>query len=193
VFGLTSIDHRRRLWHPSPVSDPGAIVQLRLETARLTLIAAPAELLRALEAGDIARAEGLLGAAIPAGWPGSELAAILHRSIARLEADPATLGYGVWVAVARAPRTVVGSAGFIAPPDHGTIELGYGIHPDHRGSGYATEAAAALIAWGLARPGVRRVIAECDEVNAASSRVLEKAGMRLLHTRGGVMRWGLTG
>jgi RimJ/RimL family protein N-acetyltransferase len=165
---------------------------LRIETAPLVLIAAPAELLRALEAGDTARAEGLLGAAIPAGWPDSELAAILHRSIARLRADPATLGYGVWAAVARAPRTVVGSAGFIAPPDDGTIELGYSIHPDHRGSGYATEAAAALIAWGLARPGVSHVIAECDETNAASSRVLEKAGMRLLHTRGGVMRWSVT-
>ncbi len=164
----------------------------RIETGRLLLIAAPAELLRALAAGDTARAEGLLGAAIPAGWPGADLAEILPAALERLVADPATIGYGVWAAVARAPRTVVGSASFIAPPDDGTIELGYGIHPDHRGCGYATEAAAALIAWGLARPGVRRVIAECDEANAASVRVLEKAGMRLLHTRGGVMRWSLT-
>ena len=47
----------------------------------------------------------------------------------------------------RDPRIVVGSAGFIAPPDDGTIELGYGIHADHRGAGYATEAATALVAW----------------------------------------------
>ncbi len=162
---------------------------LRIETGRLVLIAAPAELLRTLDAGDTARAEGLLGAAIPAGWPDSELATILPRSIARLAADPATLGYGVWVVVVRAPRTVVGSAGFIAPPDDGTIELGYGIHPDHRGIGYATEAATALIEWGRAQPGVREVIAECDETNAASARVLEKAGMRTVHTRAGTMRW----
>jgi RimJ/RimL family protein N-acetyltransferase len=162
---------------------------LRLETRRLILIAAPAELLRALCAGDTARAEGLLGVAIPAGWPDAELAEILPAALARLGSDPATLGFGVWVVVARAPRAVVGSAGFIAPPDDGTIELGYGIHPDHRGIGYATEAATALIAWGRARPGVRRVIAECDETNAASIRVLEKAGMRPLHTRAGTMRW----
>ena len=47
---------------------------LRLETARLTLVAAPAELLRALCDGDTGRAEGLLGAALPAGWPDYELA-----------------------------------------------------------------------------------------------------------------------
>lgn len=162
---------------------------LRLETPRLTLVAAPAELVRALRDGDTGRAEGLLGAALPAGWPDEELAGILPAALARLSADPATLGYGVWVAVGRDPRTVVGSAGFIAPPDHGTIELGYGIHPDHRGLGYATEAAAALVRFGLHRDGVRRVTAECEQENAASIRVLEKIGMRRLDTRGGVIRW----
>jgi ribosomal-protein-alanine N-acetyltransferase len=83
----------------------------------------------------------------------------------------------------------VGSAGFIAPPDDGTIELGYGIHPVHRGRGYATAAAAALVRWGLHRDDVRRVTAECDDTNAASIRVLEKIGMRRLHTRGGTIAW----
>ena len=50
---------------------------LRLETARLTLVAAAAELLRALCDGDAGRAEGLLGAALPGGWPDDELAGIL--------------------------------------------------------------------------------------------------------------------
>ena len=118
---------------------------LRLETARLTLVAAPAELVRALRDGDTGRTEGLLGAAIPPGWPDYDLAGILPALLERLVADPATLGYGVWVAVHRDPRIVVGSAGFIAPPDDGTIELGYGIQADHRGAGYATEAATALV------------------------------------------------
>lgn len=162
---------------------------LRLETDRLTLVAASEELARALRDGDPGRAEGLLGAALPAGWPDEELAGILPASLERLAADPVTLGFGVWVAVGRDPRMVVGSAGFIAPPDHGTIELGYGIHADHRGLGYATEAAAALVRWGLARDGVRRVTAECEQDNAASIRVLEKVGMRRLDTRGGVISW----
>jgi RimJ/RimL family protein N-acetyltransferase len=162
---------------------------LRLKTARLTLAAAPAELLRALCDGDAGRAEGLLGAALPGGWPDADLAGILPASLQRLSADPATLGYGVWVAIGRDPRMVVGSAGFIAPPDNGTIELGYGIHADHRGAGYATEVAAALVRWGLARDGVRRVTAECEQGNAASIRVLEKIGMRRLDTRGGVINW----
>jgi RimJ/RimL family protein N-acetyltransferase len=162
---------------------------LRLETGRLTLVAADAELLRALCDRDADRAEGLLGAAVPAGWPGDELAGILPDALERVTVDPATIGYGAWVVVGRDPRTVVGSAGFIAPPDDGTIELGYGIHPVHRGRGYATAAAAALVRWGLHRDDVRRVTAECDDTNAASIRVLEKIGMRRLHTRGGTIAW----
>ncbi len=162
---------------------------LRLETTRLTLVAADAELVRALRDDDAGRIAGLLGAEVPAGWPDYDLVGILPALLERLLADPATLGYGVWVAVRRDPRLVVGSAGFIAPPDAGTIELGYGIQSDHRGAGYATEAATALVRWGRARAGVRRVIAECDESNPASIRVLEKAGMRRLHTRAGTIRW----
>ncbi len=162
---------------------------LRLETARLTVVAASAEVVRAVRDGDAGRTEGLLGAEIPAGWPDYDLVGILPVVLERLLADPATLGYGVWVVVLRDPRIVVGSAGFIAPPDDGTIELGYGIHADHRGAGYATEAATALVRFGLARPGVRRVIAECDESNPGSIRVLEKTGMRRVHTRAGTIRW----
>jgi RimJ/RimL family protein N-acetyltransferase len=84
---------------------------------------------------------------------------------------------------------VVGSAGFIAPPDNGTIELGYGIHTDHRGAGYATEAAAALVRWGLARDGTSRVVARCADTNAASIRVLEKVGMRRTGAGDGTIAW----
>ncbi|HEY3764672.1 MAG TPA: GNAT family N-acetyltransferase [Gaiellales bacterium] len=165
---------------------------LRLETGRLILVAARAEPLRALRDGDVRRAGGILGAAVPDGWPDVELAEILPDQLERLEAEPATLGFGVWVIVAAKPRIVVGSAGFIAPPDDGEVELGYGVHPDHRGIGYATEAAKALVRWSLAQDGVRRVIAECDDDNGASIRVLEKAGMRRVHTRAGLIRWELT-
>jgi RimJ/RimL family protein N-acetyltransferase len=43
--------------------------------------------------------------------------------------------------------------------------------------GYATEAARAVVAWGLAQPEMHRVWAVCDVENPASGRVLEKAGM----------------
>jgi GNAT superfamily N-acetyltransferase len=162
---------------------------LRIETARLVVVAAPAVLVRALRDGDGDRAGGILGATIPAGWPDAELRDILPGQLSQLEAAPDSLGFGVWVIVAAAARTVVGSAGFIAPPDGREVELGYGLHPDHRGIGYATEAAGALVAWALGRPDVRTVIAECDDTNAASIRVLEKIGMRRVHARAGTIRW----
>jgi len=85
--------------------------------------------------------------------------------------------------VARDEDSVVGSAGFMGKrPDNGEpIELGYGVHPDYRNRGYATEATRALVEWALAQPPVERVVAKCDPANAPSVRVLEKIGM----TRGG--------
>ena len=162
---------------------------LRIETERLTLIALPLAAVRALVAGDRDRAARMLGAVLPDGWPDEELAGILPAYSDRLAAAPDTIGFGVWAVARTDSRIVVGSAGFIAPPDRGEVELGYGIHPGHRNAGYATEAAVALVAWALGREGVARVIAECDEENAASVRVLEKAGMRREHVRAGTIRW----
>ena len=160
-----------------------------IETARLTLVACSAELAGALLA-DLGRAQELLGAAVPEGWPDAELEEILPAYIDRLEADPAACDYGAWVIVAREQRAVVGSAGFLGPPgDDGAIELGYGIHPPYRRSGYATEAAAALVRWGLSRPGVRRIVARCEDTNTASIQVLEKIGMRRTGASEGMIAW----
>ncbi len=162
---------------------------LRLVTERLTLIALPLEAARALAAGDRTRAAGVLGAALPDGWPDEELAGILPAYRDRLAADPETIGFGIWAVARTDPRVVVGSAGFSGPPDEGEVELGYGVHPAHRHAGCATEAAVALVGWALGREDVTRVIAECDEGNAASIRVLEKAGLRRAHVRAGTIRW----
>src|SRR5262245_46370569 len=69
--------------------------------------------------------------------------------------DPWTLGFCV---VHRASDTVVGSCGYKGPPDpHGVVEISYGTDPDHRGKGYATEAAEALVAYAFGDPRVRVV------------------------------------
>jgi 8-oxo-dGTP pyrophosphatase MutT (NUDIX family) len=92
-------------------------------------------------------------------------------------------GFGVWL-VFRGDE-LVGDAGFHAPPANGEVELGYSTLPEHRGRGYATEAARALVEWALAQPGVERVVAEFEHDNPSSQRVLEKIGMRPLDAR----RW----
>ena len=82
------------------------------------------------------------------------------------------------------------SAGFLGRPTaDGTVEIGYGVHGAHRNRGYATEAVRALVAWALGQEGVTRVTARCDPENAASVRVLEKAGLEREGEVGGLARW----
>lgn len=57
-------------------------------------------------------------------------------------------------------------------------EIGYVLHPDHFGNGYATEAGAALLRLGFDELGLHRIVGRLDARNTASARVLEKLGMR---------------
>lgn len=61
---------------------------------------------------------------------------------------------------------------------HRQGEVGYILHPDHHGRGYATEAAAAVIALGFDHLGLHRIMASCDAFNEPSWRVMERLGMR---------------
>ena len=57
-------------------------------------------------------------------------------------------------------------------------EVGYVVHPDHAGRGYATEATRATLALAFDTLELRRVTARVDERNPASAAVLRKIGMR---------------
>ena len=70
--------------------------------------------------------------------------------------------------------TVLGSIGFFGPPVDGEVEVGYGLVPEARGWGFATEALRAVLAATDAA-GVR-VRASVSADNAASLRVLAKCG-----------------
>ena len=57
------------------------------------------------------------------------------------------------------------------------IEIGYVVHPAHRGHGYAPEAVRAVIRE-LREMGFKKVTAGYFEGNTASLRVMEKCGMQ---------------
>ena len=58
-----------------------------------------------------------------------------------------------------------------------TIEIGYALHPNWQGCGYATEAVRAVLA-DLREMGFKRVTAGYFAENTASLRVMEKCGMQ---------------
>ena len=57
-------------------------------------------------------------------------------------------------------------------------ELGWVIHPDVGGRGFATEAARALVDLGFRHYGFHRIYADLDARNTASARLCERLGMR---------------
>jgi len=137
-----------------------------IETPRLRLIPWPRSAL------DLQALGHELGVAVPEGWR-PDVTDILP-------APPPP--FGPYAVVAG--EELVGSAGFFGPPDEsGTVEIGYEVAPDKRRQGYASETAAALVSWALARNDVRRVIAAPLPDNVPSQRVLEKAGFRRIGRR----------
>ncbi|GLZ42464.1 GNAT family N-acetyltransferase [Actinokineospora sp. NBRC 105648] len=57
-------------------------------------------------------------------------------------------------------------------------EIGYTLHPDHHGKGYAGEAAVQLLRLGFEELGLHRIVGRLDSLNRPSGRVLERLGMR---------------
>jgi ribosomal-protein-alanine N-acetyltransferase len=81
-----------------------------------------------------------------------------------------------FVIVEKAQNAVIGKAGIwrLQPP-----ELGFMLHPDHWGQGYAKEAIEAVLtnAWNLDGDyRIEHVTADVDPRNIASLRLLEKLG-----------------
>jgi RimJ/RimL family protein N-acetyltransferase len=75
---------------------------------------------------------------------------------------------------------VVGGIGFHGPPTGDVVEVGYGVVPDVRGRGVATEALRMLLNLIADMEGVGRVVGRTEETNVASQRVMLAAGMELV-------------
>ncbi|HEV8638121.1 MAG TPA: GNAT family N-acetyltransferase [Chloroflexota bacterium] len=59
------------------------------------------------------------------------------------------------------------------------VGLFWTLAPEHRGHGYATEAAAALIGYGFRELRLRRIVATTSYDNVASMAVMRRLGMRI--------------
>lgn len=107
----------------------------------------------------------------------SDTKEFVKRSLASQREDPRR-NFEFAVTLTDSER-LIGGAGIrvSAPADRGA-DMGYCLHRDFWGQGYATEAAAAIVGFGFGTLGLHRIFATCDVGNEASARVLEKVGMR---------------
>ena len=149
-----------------------------METARLKLEPNdPKQLLTFIE--DETGAAPLLGRPAAAGIRDY----LLSASPAFFEGLRSASGPDRWrfgyVIIEKENDLVIGQCGFTGPPNEsGTVEIAYSIAPAFQGKGYATEAAQALIEIAGREPTVRLICAHTLAEPNASSRVLEKCGLR---------------
>ncbi|MFB7666592.1 GNAT family N-acetyltransferase [Kitasatospora sp. NPDC056138] len=101
--------------------------------------------------------------------------------VEQAEADPRT-GYRLAVTVLAddepAYATPIGTA-VLDLGDHRSATLGYALRRDTWGRGYASEITSVLCEFAFRTLGLHRLAARADPANAASVRVLTKAGFQL--------------
>jgi len=105
-----------------------------------------------------------------------ELRSLYTQMEAMTECDPGWHGFVIELH----DGTVIGDVGYcLDQPEERQAEIGYGLHPDFWGAGYATEALTGMLRMMLTGSTLHRVVAITKSANLASRRLLERLGFRL--------------
>lgn len=104
----------------------------------------------------------------------------LVAMIERVKARWAAHGFSWWSMFDSASGKLVGACGvmYLENNPANPHELGWRLHPDYWGQGLASEAAARIARFAFEELDAPLVTAVCHPENAASSRVMERLGMR---------------
>ena len=91
----------------------------------------------------------------------------------------------IWALEERSSGAFLGRAGLYRPeyPDWPGVEVGWTLHPDHWGRGYATEAGAEAIRYAFEDLDLDRIYSCILPENEASQAVAVRLGMELLEER----------
>jgi RimJ/RimL family protein N-acetyltransferase len=99
----------------------------------------------------------------------------------RAERGIADRGWGLWAAEVVESSRFIGFVGLAEPQfdAHFTpaVEVGWRLSRDQWGSGYATEAARAAVAFAFGELGLDEIVSFTAVVNERSRRVMERLGM----------------
>jgi RimJ/RimL family protein N-acetyltransferase len=103
-----------------------------------------------------------------------EVRAFIEASISTFTQD----GYGIWLFFELGSDLLAGFVGLLgssdAPPN-----LVFGTRPELWKRGYAREVASSVLRYAAEVLGIPRIVADVDEPNRASVRVLEALGLSL--------------
>jgi [ribosomal protein S5]-alanine N-acetyltransferase len=159
-------------------------------TDRLRLVPITLDIVKAVLDGRRADTEALLGAKMPSTWPGRAL--VERAFLARLDEIRANPDHRLWgdrVAITRdADPRVIGSVIFHGGPDaRGAVEVAYGIEEESQRQGFGHEAVHAAVSWAFCEPHVHIVCASTFTWHAASRRILEKIGFRVVGTSSDIL------
>jgi RimJ/RimL family protein N-acetyltransferase len=102
------------------------------------------------------------------------------RNLAMMIGHWALRGYGLWAVEERSSGGLVGRIGFWNPEGWPGFELGWMLRRPFWGRGYATEAARTALQFAFTQMLQPEVISLVHPENAASIRIAEKLGERLL-------------
>ena len=90
----------------------------------------------------------------------------------------ARFGFGLWRVALKRDDTPIGMCGLLKRETMEDVDIGFAFLPAFRTQGYGREAAAATLALGRTKFGLRRIVATTAMDNDASGRLLEKLGFR---------------
>jgi [ribosomal protein S5]-alanine N-acetyltransferase len=94
------------------------------------------------------------------------------------------VGFGLYLVERKNDGVSLGICGLIKRDGLEDVDLGFAFLPEFRAQGYATESAAAVLAYGQSVFDLKRVVAITSPDNDRSTRLLEKLGFtfeKLIH------------
>jgi RimJ/RimL family protein N-acetyltransferase len=100
------------------------------------------------------------------------------RGMALMVGHWALRGYGMFVVEEKASGAFVGRVGAWQPECWVGFELGWGLHPDFQGRGYAFEAARAAGAWAFEKFDLPELVSVVRYDNTRSQNLATKLGMK---------------
>ena len=152
-----------------------------VESERLRLPLLTAGRMERLLAGDAASVASEIGASIPDWWA-TGVGRLMQFRLNQIGEEPASEPWLLRPIVLRdgaAGPVVIGFLNFHGPPDdRGFAEVGYEVHVDYRGQGYAIEAVRAMFDWAAREHDVHRFRASIAPGNERSENLVHKLGMK---------------